>query len=111
MHQALRTDVPRRSAPAIAHHRVSTRLDEDTLRLARGLAEASGKSLAAWLERAIRYQVQIEDGLRACDEVLAEIGPIPDEVERDAEAWVDSLGFPKLERDRDDIRYRRAAGG
>ncbi|HEY4028372.1 MAG TPA: hypothetical protein VGO86_18240 [Candidatus Dormibacteraeota bacterium] len=80
----------------MAGRKVSMVLDEETLRRAREMAEYAGLSLSAWLARATRYHVQIEEGLREVDRYEAEFGPIPEDALREADEWLDQRGIRRL---------------
>jgi hypothetical protein len=96
MEKAIRTDVPAGYAAGVAGRKVSTVLDDGTLQRARDMARYAGLSLSAWLARAARYHVQIEEGLREVDRYEAEFGPIPAEALREADEWLDRRGIRRL---------------
>jgi hypothetical protein len=95
MEQAIPTHGPGRYAPGVAGHRVSTTLDEETLRLVRDLAQWRGLSVSAWLARAARREAWFDDGLRAVGQVEKEIGPFTEEERRKADEYLDSIGIPR----------------
>lgn len=88
--------------------RISFKLDEESVELARECAADRGVSLAAWLAFAARQRGNRQEALRDCDEFLARFPPNP-ERERRAEEWVQSLNPPKLVRYEAVGPYRRVS--
>jgi hypothetical protein len=98
MAYALRTDVPARHPPPRARHRVSFTLDEEALRLSRECAADRGESLSTWLARAARYHCGIDEHLRECEAIRAELGPpaTEEEIRRIDEKLEREEGIPPI---------------
>jgi hypothetical protein len=92
MQHAIQKPDPEQYPPRVAGQKVSTTLDEETLTLARELAEWRKMSLSAWLARAARRQAFFDDRSRLLGEITKEI---PKEAFLRADAYLDSIGVPR----------------
>jgi len=72
--------------------KLSVALDEAVARAAAASAERRGLSLSAWLDRAAREALAIEDGLRAVVEWEARHGALTGEELAAADAVLDRAG-------------------
>lgn len=78
--------------------KLSIALDEAVASAAAASARRAGLSLSAWLDRAAREALAIEDGLRAVAEWEARHGPITEEELAAADAVLDRGGRSRRRR-------------
>lgn len=84
----------------MAVRKLSISLDADVAARATRLAEADGVTLSAFIGRSLENRLILEDGRLAMEEWEAEHGAFTPEELAEADAFVDSLGIPRVPENR-----------